>query len=68
MIGGNGHPSEGGYQLEMEWPARTDPYLRQRLMCPGGKANHASPGSTLIKKEWDLIEEWLHENVDPKLQ
>ncbi len=65
MIGGNGHPSEGGYELEMEWPTRTDPYLRQRLMCPGGKANHASPGSTLIKREWDLIDDWLHKNVDP---
>ncbi len=59
MIGGNGHPSEGGYQLEMEWPTRTDPYIRQRLMCPGGKANHNSPGCTLIKREWDRIDAWL---------
>jgi hypothetical protein len=39
-------------------------------MFPGNKAlrNADLVGTCLIKKEWDLIEAWLHENVDPKQQ
>lgn len=59
MTGGVPHPGETGYPWKLEWPTRTDLYLRQRLMCPGGKVNHTSPGTALIKKEWDMIEEWL---------
>ena len=69
-VGDGGHPSEGRYPHQLEWPTRTDPYLRKRLMCPGGKAsiNADLLGTCLIKKEWDAIEEWLHQNVDPNLQ
>ncbi len=59
MTSGVTHPGESGYPWKLEWTKRTDPYLRQRLMCPGGKANDTSPGTALIKKEWDMIEAWL---------
>ena len=64
MTGGIPHPGETGYPWKLDWPTRTDLYLRQRLMCPGGKANHTSPGTALIKKEWDMIEEWLKKEED----
>jgi hypothetical protein len=69
-VGESGHPSEGGYPYQLKWTTHYDPYLTERLMCPGKKtpSNVDLLGCCLIKKEWDAIERWLHQNVDPKLQ
>jgi hypothetical protein len=68
MIDLNGHPSESKYPLNLQWNTYYDPYLTKRLMCPGDKVDIKNPGTCLIKKEWDAIEVWLHENVDPDLK
>ena len=62
------HPGDSGYNSELRWGGKPDPNLRRRLMCTGSQLDHAHPEVCLIKKEWDRIEAWLHENVDPKLQ
>ncbi len=55
----DGHPGEPGYESVLVWEGGRDPYLKKRLMCSGFEADPKNPGNCLIKKEWDLIEEWL---------
>jgi hypothetical protein len=70
MTGVMKHPGEGGYEWPLRWTTGYDPYLKQRLMCPGKKASRNPDllGCCLIKKEWDAIETWLQLKVDPNLQ
>jgi hypothetical protein len=42
-----------------------DPNIGKRLMCSGNTSAGKKP-TMLIKKEWDLIENWLKANVDPQ--
>ena len=53
------HPGDVGYDSALNWTGGADPYVKKRLMCSGGDANHRNPGTCLIKKEWDRIEAWL---------
>ena len=62
------HPGEALYQSALNWDGRHDPYLKNRLMCPGEHINHAEPEVCLIKGEWDRIEAWLHSTIDPPEQ
>lgn len=60
------HPGEVGYHSELLWEGGKDPYMKKRLMCAGPEADHKNGGNCLIKKEWDRIEVWLSNNVDPQ--
>lgn len=55
------HPDESGCKSRLLWGGNggRDPYMQKRLMCSGFLMDNKNPGESLIKKEWDLIEEWL---------
>lgn len=42
-----------------------DPNIDKRLMCSGTVSGGKKP-TMLIKKEWDRIDQWLKNNVDPQ--
>jgi hypothetical protein len=68
---GRGHPDHGSGRSVLVWKSSTSGnYQRdfrnnKRLMKSGTPGPLSSP-KQLIKKEWDLIEDWLSNKVDPQ--
>ena len=57
------HPDEEIGSAKLKWKytdsLTVDARDKERLMCSGDNSNFSNPGKQLIKREWDLIEDWL---------